>query len=164
MDHLPERDRPAVKQRLRRAWARDDHDQALEELQTLAAELDHPHPGAAASLREGLDETLTVTRLDVKGPLKRTLQSTNPCESMVRHEAPCERRGATSDSYPCRLGCRPRADAAARWSWGQPRRGIACWRWEQPRRCSGRVVLPDTRVRASETERQSESEAVDEAS
>jgi hypothetical protein len=31
----------------------------------LAAELDKTHPGAAASLREGLDETLTVLRLDV---------------------------------------------------------------------------------------------------
>ena len=34
-------------------------------------------------LREGMAETLTVTRLGVKGPLKRTLQSTNPCESMI---------------------------------------------------------------------------------
>jgi putative transposase len=83
MDHLPERERPAVKQRLRRAWARDDHDQALAELHTLAAELDHAHPGAAASLREGLAETLTVTRLGVRRSLKRTLQSTNPCESMI---------------------------------------------------------------------------------
>ena len=53
--------------------------------------------------------------------------------SSVRHEAPCERRGRTDNSHPCRLECRPRADAAARRSWGQPRRGIARWRWEQPR-------------------------------
>jgi len=83
LDHLPERDRPAVKQRLRRAWARDDHDQALIDLRALAADLDHSHPGAASSLREGLAETLTVTRLRVKGPLRKTLQSTNPCESMI---------------------------------------------------------------------------------
>jgi transposase-like protein len=83
LDHLPERDRPAVKQRLRRAWARDDHEQALAELHALAGELEHSHPGAAASLREGIAETLTVTRLGVRGSLKQTLQSTNPCESMI---------------------------------------------------------------------------------
>ncbi len=83
LDHLPERDRPPVKQRLRRAWARDDHERALGELRSLAAELERSHPGAAASLREGIAETLTVTRLGVKGSLKRTLQSTNPCESMI---------------------------------------------------------------------------------
>jgi putative transposase len=83
LDHLPERDRPAVKQRLRRAWARDDHARALDELRALAGELDHSHPGAAASLREGMAETLTVTRLGVKGSLRTTLQSTNPCESMI---------------------------------------------------------------------------------
>jgi hypothetical protein len=51
---------------------------ALEELHTLVAELERSHPGAAASLREGMAETLTVTRLGIKGSLKRTLQSTNP--------------------------------------------------------------------------------------
>jgi len=40
-------------------------------------------PGAAASLREGLEETLTLTRLGIKGRLKLTLQSTNPIESMI---------------------------------------------------------------------------------
>jgi putative transposase len=90
LDHLPERDRPEVKRRLRRAWARDDYRQALTELQALAAELERSHPGAAASLREGMQETLTVTRLGVKGALKRTLQSTNPCESMIE----CIRRSS----------------------------------------------------------------------
>ena len=75
LDHLPERDRPAVKTRLRRAWKETDHPSALE--------LDHTHPGAPASLRQGLEETLTVTRLGITGKLKVTLQSTNPCESMI---------------------------------------------------------------------------------
>ncbi len=82
-DHLPERERPAVKQRLRRAWALEDHDRALEQLRALARELDRTYPGAAGSLREGLEETLTLTRLGVRGNLKRTLESTNPCESMI---------------------------------------------------------------------------------
>jgi putative transposase len=83
LDHLPERDRDRVKARLRRAWKETEHDRALEQLNTLAIELDRDHPGAAASLREGLEETLTVTRLGITGKLKLTLQSTNPCESMI---------------------------------------------------------------------------------
>ncbi len=82
-DHLPERERPAARQRLRRAWALDDHDHALEQLRLLAGELERAYPGAAGSLREGMEETLTLTRLGVRGNLKRTLESTNPCESML---------------------------------------------------------------------------------
>ena len=83
LDHLPERDRDTVKRRLRQAWQETDHDTALEQLTRLAGQLDHSHPGAAASLREGMEETLTVTRLGITGKLKLTLQSTNPCESMI---------------------------------------------------------------------------------
>jgi len=88
LDHLAERDRPPVKRRLRRAWADADHDRALEQLRVLAAELERSHPGAGASLREGLEETLTLTRLGIGGTLKQTLESTNPCESMIE----CVRR------------------------------------------------------------------------
>jgi transposase-like protein len=87
-DHLPERDRPAIKQRLRSAWRLDDHAAALERLRALVAELERSHPGAAASLREGLEETLTLQRLGIRGSLKTTLASTNPCESMIE----CVRR------------------------------------------------------------------------
>jgi putative transposase len=99
-DHLPERERPAVKQRLRRAWAREDHARALDQLKALASELDRTHPGAAASLREGLEETLTLTRLGVSDNLKRTLESTNPCESMieiVRHTQRNVKRWSSGD-------------------------------------------------------------------
>ena len=83
MRHLPERDRPQVKARLRKAWRETDYHRALEQLTRLADELEHTHPGAASSLREGMEETLTVTRLGIKGKLKRTLESTNPAESMI---------------------------------------------------------------------------------
>jgi hypothetical protein len=83
LGHLSERDQPMVRRQLRAAWALDDHDGALERLRALADELARSHLGAAASLREGLEETLTVTRLGVRGRLKRTLSSTNPCESMI---------------------------------------------------------------------------------
>jgi putative transposase len=83
LGHLPERDRPPVRRRLRAAWALDDHERALDQLGVLADELARSHPGAAASLREGMAETLTIARLGVRGRLKRTLASTNPCESMI---------------------------------------------------------------------------------
>jgi len=83
IDHLPEHQRDTVRRRLRAAWALDDHDAALNRLRVLADELARTDPGAAASLREGMQETLTVTRLGVTGRLKLTLQSTNPCESMI---------------------------------------------------------------------------------
>jgi len=83
LDHLPERDRPAVKQRLRRAWAEPNQTRALDQLLVLAGELERTHPGAAGSLREGMEETLTLNTLGINGSLKRTLESTNPCESMI---------------------------------------------------------------------------------
>jgi putative transposase len=45
--------------------------------------LAHRHPGAAASLREGLEEMFTVTRLGITGTLARTLTTSNPIESMI---------------------------------------------------------------------------------
>jgi putative transposase len=72
-----------VKTRLRRAWASDNHELALDGLLALAGELERSHPGAAASLNEGLEETLTLTRLEIHGRLKKTLASTNPIESMI---------------------------------------------------------------------------------
>jgi transposase-like protein len=67
MDHLPERDREHVKRRLRAAWALSNHVEAVDRLGALAQELTRSHPGAAASLREGLEETVTVTRLGIRG-------------------------------------------------------------------------------------------------
>ncbi len=52
-------------------------------LEALARSLAKSHPGAAGSLREGLSDTLTVTRLGVPTTLARTLRSTNAIESMI---------------------------------------------------------------------------------
>jgi putative transposase len=83
LDHLPEAERPLVQRRLRVAWQLADAGQARAELEQLARSLDRQRPGAAASLREGLEQTLTVTRLGVGGKLLQTLESTNPIESMI---------------------------------------------------------------------------------
>jgi putative transposase len=95
LDHLPERDRDVVKRRLRKAWREPNHATALQQLRTLASELERSHPGAAGSLHEGLEETLTVTRLKVTGKLRKTLESTNPCESMIE----CVRRTSRNVKY-----------------------------------------------------------------
>ncbi|MDQ3161607.1 MAG: transposase, partial [Actinomycetota bacterium] len=64
-------------------WKLTDHKAAIDRLQTLAGELAHSHPGAAASLREGLAETVTLQRLGVHQQLWKSLSSTNPIESMI---------------------------------------------------------------------------------
>jgi transposase-like protein len=76
-DRLPEKLRSVVASRMRRAYHTDSALAAEAELVALAAELDRTHPGAAASLREGLAETLTVLRLAIPPTLARTLRSTN---------------------------------------------------------------------------------------
>jgi len=82
-DHLPEAERPLVLRRLRAAWAEPDPAHARAQLEAIARGLAHQRPGAAAAVREGLAETLTVNRLGVTGSLLRTLESTNPVESMI---------------------------------------------------------------------------------
>lgn len=83
LDHLPEQDRSWVGRRMRRAWAHANPEGAKRQLLDLAKQLENEHPGAAASLREGLDETLTITRLGLSPTLQRTLKTTNPIESMI---------------------------------------------------------------------------------
>ena len=82
-DLLPERDRPQVLARIRGAWALENPELAKQRLEQPVAELQRTWPDAAGSLREGLDETLTLMRLGITGQLAKTLCSTNPCESMI---------------------------------------------------------------------------------
>ncbi|HEY6399634.1 MAG TPA: IS256 family transposase [Solirubrobacteraceae bacterium] len=82
-DLLPEGDRPVVRSRMRAAWALADAELATQRLQLLASELEHTWPDAAASLREGMEDTLTLMALGIGGQLAKTLCSTNPCESMI---------------------------------------------------------------------------------
>jgi putative transposase len=82
-DRLPDAVASTVAKRMRAAYRNSDALLAEVELQALAQQLDRSHPGAASSLREGLAETLTVTRLGVPPTLARTLRSTNTIESMI---------------------------------------------------------------------------------
>ena len=69
LDHLPDAEHDWVRRKLRTAWQLTDADQAKRDLEALARALARKHPGAAGSLREGLDETLTITRLGITGTL-----------------------------------------------------------------------------------------------
>jgi putative transposase len=83
LDLLPERDRPRILARIRGAWALKNAGEAETQLEALAAELERSWPDAAASLREGMTETLTLMRLGITGRLAKSLSSTNPIESMI---------------------------------------------------------------------------------
>ena len=63
--------------RLSTAWAQSDAARAKQDLEALAKELDIKYPGAAASLREGLEQTLTVQKLGLPAQLRRGLRTTN---------------------------------------------------------------------------------------
>ena len=130
-DHLPQRLRSSVGRRMTDAYHADSALEAEAALLALAKELDRAHPGAAASLREGLDQTLTVLRLGVPATLARTLRSTNCIESMISV-------------------CREHADNVKRWRDGQ-----MALRWcaagmveagKQFRRVNGHLHLPALRT------------------
>jgi len=82
-DKLPDDLAAAVMKKRRAAYHAPSAIIAEAQLEALARELEHTHPGAAGSLREGLSETLTVLRLGVPPTLARTLRSTNCIESMI---------------------------------------------------------------------------------
>jgi putative transposase len=80
LDHLPEDMRKNVGRTISTAYKCDDAARAKRMLEALARQLERKHPSAAASLREGLDETLTVMRFGLPQGLMRTLATTNPIE------------------------------------------------------------------------------------
>ena len=130
-DKLPERLRTVAERRMRQAYHAASAVEAEGQLMALARELDKSHPGAAASLREGMAETLTILRLDVPPTLARTLRSTNPVESMIEI-------------------CREHSKNVKRW-----RNGQMALRWcaarmleadHQSRRVNGHLHLPKLRT------------------
>ena len=130
-DRLPQRLRTTVGRRMTDAYHAGSALEAEAALLALAKELDRTHPSAAASLREGLDETLTVLRLGVPPTLARTLRSTNCIESIISV-------------------CREHAGNVKRWRDGQ-----MALRWcaagmveagEQFRRVNGHLHLPALRA------------------
>ena len=82
-DHLPDKEKAWVDAKLVKAFNHPDPDLGLRNAKHLAGLLDKAHPGAANSLREGLEEMFTVARLGIDGRLAKTLVTSNPVESMI---------------------------------------------------------------------------------
>ena len=134
-DELPDKLRAVTEKRMRQAYHAESALKAEAELQALARELGKTHPGAAASLREGMAETLTILRLGVPPTLARTLRSTNSIESMIEI-------------------CREHSKNVKRW-----RDGTMALRWcaagmveagHQFRRVNGHLHLPKLRAALEE--------------
>jgi putative transposase len=83
VERLPKPLHASVRRALRQAWELDDADKAERLLRNLARRLDREAPGVAASILEGLDEMLTVVRLKLPMPLRRSLACTNAIENMM---------------------------------------------------------------------------------
>ncbi len=82
-EHLPDKDKDWVDAKLVKAFGHPDPELGLRQAKNLAGQLEKNHPGAAASLREGLEEMFTVARLGIDGRLAKTLTTSNPVESMI---------------------------------------------------------------------------------
>ncbi|MFN0091743.1 MAG: transposase, partial [Acidimicrobiales bacterium] len=83
LDYLPDAERAWTRRKLRAAWANPDWRDAKADLDQLARHLDARYPDAAASRREGLEQTITINKLGITGTLAKTLASTNPVESTI---------------------------------------------------------------------------------
>jgi len=80
LDYLPKDRREEAKKAMKAAF-RLGYEAGKRKLTKLAEFYDKEYPGAGASLREGLDELFTVSRLGVPTSLARCLVSTNIIES-----------------------------------------------------------------------------------
>jgi putative transposase len=83
IDKVPEKLKSLVQRRMRDAYHAESALAGQAQPESLAAELDRTDPGAAASVREGSQETLTVPQLGVPPTLARTVRSTDAIESMI---------------------------------------------------------------------------------
>jgi len=82
LDYLPDEMQLSVERSMKQAWDGASAALAERQLRRLASSLEREYPSAAESLREGLEETLTVQRLGVRGALLKTLRTTNPIENL----------------------------------------------------------------------------------
>ena len=96
VSYLPKTEQASWRQRLQRAYNRPTYEEAVAALDTLHRELTARNQSAAASLAEGLEETLTLHRLGLYGVLGRSLKTTNCLESV---NALVEERCAKDDHW-----------------------------------------------------------------
>ena len=92
IEHLPEEKRGQAVWRLRGAWSKANVEACLKELRSCIKWLETISPSAARSLEEGLEETVTVTRLGLTERLAKSFSSTNLIESCFSNTGAWTRR------------------------------------------------------------------------
>ena len=85
LKHLPEEHQGAVDARISAAYKMADYEEAQKSLDLMVRYLERLNPDAAASLKEGPAETLTVHKLGITGLLRKTLSTTNPLNFHFTH-------------------------------------------------------------------------------
>lgn len=117
-EHLPQHRQGEFRRKMAAAYGMLDYDEAKKALLALARELDGINPSAAASLREGLEETLTLHRLGVPEALRASLKTTNPLESSFAYVR----------QKTCRVKRWRGPDQAQRWAAAVLLRAETTWR------------------------------------
>lgn len=92
LSYLSEKYHDDIRGRMSAAYACKDWTEGRKKLHSLADWLMRINKDAAGSLREGLDETLTVARLELPTLLAKSLVTTNPIESAFSSAARVTRR------------------------------------------------------------------------
>jgi len=82
VSYLAKSEQEPMRRRLRFAYQRPTYEEAKKELEKILSDLDRINQSAAASLREGLEETLTLHRLGIFAILGRSFKTTNCIESI----------------------------------------------------------------------------------
>jgi transposase-like protein len=117
-EHLPKYLQGEFRRKIKAAYGMTEYAQAKTSLETIIRELDRINPSAAASLREGMEETLTLHRLGVPTALRVSLSTTNPMESPF----------ATVRERTCRVRRWRGSDQAQRWAAAVLLRVEKAWR------------------------------------
>jgi len=118
VEHLPKHRQAEFRRKMAAAYGMVAYDEAKRALLAVVQELEQINPSAAASLREGLEETLTLHRLGVPAMLRKSLSTTNPMESPF----------ATVRERTWRVRRWRGADQAQRWAAAVLLRAEKAWR------------------------------------
>jgi transposase-like protein len=117
LDHLPAKYHAMACMRIRAAWGMDAYEEAQEALEQTADWLETLSSYAAGSLREGMEETITLHRLGLPAALRTTFRSTNPIEnifSTFRDRSRNVRNWSSSPDMPLRWTAAVLLDAESR--------------------------------------------------
>ncbi|MEK7382917.1 MAG: transposase [Elusimicrobiota bacterium] len=117
-EHLPKDRQAEFRRKIAAGYGMTDYAEAKKALESCVRELERINPSAAASLREGMEETLTLHRLQVPALLRVSLSTTNPMESPF----------ATVRERTCRVRRWRGADQVQRWAAAALLRAEKGWR------------------------------------